>query len=141
MMQNASALLPRLASKPRRRALITLTPLIDVVFILLVFFMLASSFLDWRAIDLNAPGQAAAGTTMDGALLVEVRQDGVRLSGESLTLSALTERLRARVTEDPGQRVLVEPAAGVTLQQAIEVLDRAAEAGITELSLIRGAEE
>ena len=44
----------------RRRPLISLTPLIDVVFILLVFFMLASSFLDWRSIDLNAPAQAAA---------------------------------------------------------------------------------
>ena len=33
--------------------LISLTPLIDVVFILLVFFMLASSFLDWRSIDLT----------------------------------------------------------------------------------------
>ena len=41
----------------RRRALIGLTPLIDVVFILLVFFMLASSFLDWRAIDLTAPAR------------------------------------------------------------------------------------
>ena len=30
---------------------ISLTPLIDVVFILLIFFMLASSFLDWRAVD------------------------------------------------------------------------------------------
>lgn len=141
MTRSASALPPRLASKPRRRALISLTPLIDVVFILLVFFMLASSFLDWRAIELNAPGEAAVGAAMDGALLVEVRQDDVRLSGESLTLSALTERLRTRVAEEPGQRVLVEPAAGVTLQRAIEVLDRAAKAGVTELSLIRGAED
>ncbi|OOC09384.1 ExbD/TolR family protein, partial [Thioalkalivibrio halophilus] len=40
--------------RPRRRNLISLTPLIDVVFILLVFFMLASSFLDWRAVELEA---------------------------------------------------------------------------------------
>lgn len=39
-----------LASKPRRR--ISLTPLIDVVFILLMFFMLTSSFVQWREIDL-----------------------------------------------------------------------------------------
>jgi biopolymer transport protein ExbD len=42
---------PRLAAKqPPRRAVVSLTPLIDVVFILLVFFMLASSFVKWRAI-------------------------------------------------------------------------------------------
>ncbi len=48
----------RAVTDGRRRALISLTPLIDVVFILLVFFMLPSSFLDWRAIDLDPPGQA-----------------------------------------------------------------------------------
>ena len=59
----------------RKRPLVSLTPLIDVVFILLVFFMLATSFLDWRAIDLDAPVQAAAGNAADNALLVEIRAE------------------------------------------------------------------
>lgn len=142
MLRSTYAPPPGLASKPRRRrALISLTPLIDVVFILLVFFMLASSFLDWRAIELNAPGEAAAGSSMEGSLLVEVRQDGLRLSGESLDLAELGDRLRARIEEKPEQRVLVRPAPGVTLQRAIEVLDAAAKAGVAELSLIRAGGE
>ena len=51
----------KFATAPSRRRLISLTPLIDVVFILLIFFMLASSFLDWRAIGLDAPADATAG--------------------------------------------------------------------------------
>lgn len=137
MTQPVSAPLPRLASKRRRRALISLTPLIDVVFILLVFFMLASSFLDWRAIDLSAPAAATAGSSLEGALLVEVRPDGLRLSGEPLDLSVLAERIEARVAENPEQRVLVRPEEGVTLQQAVDVLDRIAEAGVADLSLVR----
>ena len=128
----------RLASKAaRRRALISLTPLIDVVFILLIFFMLASSFLDWRAIELNAPAQAAAGTSVEGALLVEVRSDSLRLSGETVSLDALASRISARLETAPDQRVLVRPASGVALQQAVAVLDRLKAAGVSELSLIR----
>lgn len=137
MTQLVSAQRPRLASSRRRRALISLTPLIDVVFILLVFFMLASSFLDWRAIDLSAPAEAAAGSSMEGVLLVEIRNDGLRLSGESLALEDLVLEIEARVAENPEQRVLVRPAEGVTLQEAVEVLDRVAKAGASDLSLIR----
>ncbi|MEM6945656.1 MAG: biopolymer transporter ExbD, partial [Pseudomonadota bacterium] len=49
-MAHTASLPPRLANRPRKRLRISITPLIDVVFILLVFFMLASSFLDWRSI-------------------------------------------------------------------------------------------
>jgi biopolymer transport protein ExbD len=129
---------PRLATETRRRrSPVSLTPLIDVVFILLVFFMLASSFLDWRAIDLNAPAQAGASASMQGALLVEVRPDGLRLSGETVSLDTLAERVAERLAAKPDQKVLVKPATGVPLQDAVDVLDRLAAAGVAELSLIR----
>ena len=126
------------AGRRRRRPLISLTPLIDVVFILLVFFMLASSFLDWRSIDLNAPGRAGSSQpSMVGAMLVEVRTDGLRLSGESITVDGLETRIAARLEQRPDQRVLVKPAATVPLQQVVTVLDRLSTAGVTDLSLIR----
>jgi len=121
----------------KRRAPISLTPLIDVVFILLVFFMLASSFIDWRAIELGAPAQAVSGTSMEGALLVEVRADGLRLSGERMSLEALAARVRERLAVRADRTVLVKPAPGVPLQAAVDVLDRLASVGVTELSLIR----
>jgi biopolymer transport protein ExbD len=124
----------------RRRALIGLTPLIDVVFILLVFFMLASSFLDWRAIELNAPSQAQGGGSPEGALLIEVRADGLRLGAERLNLDDLAERVAAQLRESEGRRVLVRPDAGVPLQRAVEVLDRLSAIGAERISLIRGRE-
>ena len=128
---------PRLSRPPRRRALISLTPLIDVVFILLVFFMLASSFLEWRAIDLDAPLQAAHGASAEGALLVEIRPEGLRLAAEPLSLDTLAARVGARLAARPEQRVLIEPAAGVSLQRTVEVLDRLKAAGVADMSLIR----
>ena len=130
---------PRLAGDTRRRrALIGLTPLIDVVFILLVFFMLASSFLDWRSISLAPPAEAANGGALEGAILVELRQDGsLRLSGEPVPLSDLAARARAMAADRPDRRFVVQPAAGVALQNAIAVLDRLAAAGIAQISLTR----
>lgn len=142
MRPHAFTLPPRwLANSPRqrRRALISLTPLIDVVFILLVFFMLASSFLDWRAIHLTAPGRAVAGTSMEGVMLIEIRPEGLRLSGERISLEALGSHVAKRVSERPDQRVLVRPEPGVSLQQAVQVLDRLAVAGVTRMSLIHPA--
>lgn len=127
----------RIARPRRRRSLISLTPLIDVVFILLVFFMLASSFLDWRSIELSAPATGAPSAGMEGALLVEVRGEGLRLSGRAVTLDQLDERVRERLARRRDQAVFVKPAAGVPLQRAVAVLDRLSAAGVANLSLIR----
>ena len=128
---------PRLASNPRRRRnLISLTPLIDVVFILLVFFMLASSFLDWRAIELDPPQRAGGGDAMTGAMLVEVRADGLRLAGEAIELPMLAERLRQQSDADPDLRIMIQPGEGVSLQRTVDVLDRLDQADIDNVSLI-----
>ena len=134
----ASALLRPATRTGRRRALISLTPLIDVVFILLVFFMLASSFQNWRAIELSAPTRTGTVVTpMEGALLVEVRPDGLRLSAEPVSLDGLVARVRRIVTTRQDVRVLVKPVHGVVLQETVRVLDALAAADVTGLSLIR----
>lgn len=129
---------PRPANrKPRRRALISLTPLIDVVFILLVFFMLASSFLDERAIKVDAPAATLGGSSMEGALLVELQPDGLRLAGQRLTGAQLFARLADYAARNPAQRVLIKPAQGVSLQDAVGLLDRVLASGLTQVSFVR----
>ncbi len=96
---------------PRRRAAISLTPLIDVVFILLVFFMLASSFLDWRAISLDTvePPPTARKASDKPALLVGVGAKETRLNGEVLPMDELLERLQHRLASDPEASVQIQP--------------------------------
>lgn len=120
----------------RRRQLIGLTPLIDVVFILLVFFMLASSFLDWRTIVLAAPTAGAGAGAMEGAMLVEIRAGGLRLAGRPVRLDELEGRVRSWLAETAELSIFVRPSAGVPLQEAVAVLDRLSAAGVTRLSLI-----
>lgn len=120
----------------RPRSLISLTPLIDVVFILLLFFMLASSFLDLNSIVLDAPTQGAA-PSIQGAMLIEVRVDGVRYAGRYISLDELAERVKQQVAEHPGRRILVQPGAGVTLQRTVRVVDRLSSVGASSISFMQ----
>ena len=98
-----------LTRRARRRQLISLTPLIDVVFSLLVFFMLASSFLDWRSIDLNTPGTNQSGERLEGSLLIDIRPEGLRLGGQAVTPEALVARVTELLKSQPERRILVRP--------------------------------
>ncbi len=121
----------------RRRPVISLTPLIDVVFILLIFFMLASSFLDWRTVKLSAPAVSAASSSMEGSLLVEIRTDGLRFGGETVSLDQLVERIQKGLSDSDRRVVLIRPDQGISLQQTVTVVDRLTAVGITNMSLIR----
>ena len=122
---------------PRRRRLISLTPLIDVVFILLLFFMLASNFIEWRAIALNTPAHSASSSaTKDRAVLVRLARDGsIDLNGQVLTLQQLGEQLQPFLNRNPKQAVLVQPSADTELQTLVNLLDKLTAIGVQNLTL------
>lgn len=124
-----------LPKRPRRR-LIGLTPLIDVVFILLLFFMLASNLTRLRSVPLEAPGRHGAGVDEQPALLLRIKADGqLELSGEPVEPNALPGLLRARLQRVPELLVVVQPADPVPLQTTLEVFDQLADAGVDVLRL------
>ena len=125
------------AARGGRRSLISLTPLVDVVFILLVFFMLASSFLDWRTIELNVPAPAAGAAANGETLVVEVLTDGLRVAGEPVTLDQLAARLSDAVVAGLDRQVVLRPVGGASLQRVVLVLDRLTAAGAADVSLVR----
>lgn len=130
----------RLRHNPRRRAKVSLTPLIDVVFILLVFFMLASSFQSWRHIPLDAPARAGTTAAGDGpptALLRLTSGGDFALNGAEIARADLRERLAAfaRRTEPP--RLLVAPGDAVAIQETVAALDLATAAGLQDVRLLQ----
>lgn len=127
---------PRLAREGRRRARLPLTPLIDVVFILLVFFMLASSFADWRSLRLAVAEPAGGAPSAEGAVLVDLRTDGLRLGGAPVAAEAFEARLAARLAAEPDLRVLVRPARGVSVQDTVTLMDRLEALGVSRAALL-----
>lgn len=127
----------RLAARRRRPAAeISLTPLIDVVFILLVFFMLASSFLDWRSLGLQTARLGGAGSASEGSVLVKLRADGGYLvSGEEMDHAAFAVRLSALAGRDKKPKLVLEAESGVRLQRVVDTVDQAAAQGLTDVTL------
>ena len=112
--------------RPRRRRL-PLTPLIDVIFLLLLFFMLSSTFLRFGEVEVAASGPArgaASGETRTA--LLKLRHDGaLSLNGEPVALASLEAAL-AGLAEGGTGRVLFTAETGGSVQElvaALEVLD------------------
>lgn len=119
------------APRPRRRP--SLTPMIDVVFLLLVFFMLAARFGQDQAIPL-----AIGGGVSDWSgppRLVEIYPEGQRLNGIPADPEALVTALAGLVTEttDP---IVVRPRDGASLQRLVDVMEVLSTAGFTGLVLV-----
>ncbi|MEX0732327.1 MAG: biopolymer transporter ExbD [Aquisalimonadaceae bacterium] len=124
----------------RRRQLIGLTPLIDVVFILLIFFMLASSFSNWQSISLGVPGEGRAPAADSETLVVRVLADGsLEVDGDRIDSDALVSRFRVLFAADPQRTVVVRPDDGVTLQRIVTVVEHLNEAGGNRITLSREA--
>lgn len=125
---------------PRKR-LISLTPLIDVVFILLLFFMLATSFVEWHAIGLNIPATESSISQDQESLVIRLTHDGrLYVNNDTVTLETLGDRILPVLARNAEQLILLQPDAEVSLQRIVTVLDRLAVVGGRNISLQRGEE-
>lgn len=118
--------------RPRRRP--NLTPMIDVVFLLLVFFMLVSRFGVDRALPLTVAGGGGAGWS-GPPRLVDVAPGGLMLNGMPVAADALAEAL-APLMQDPTDTIILRPRDAADLQSLVAVMDRLGAAGFTRLVLV-----
>lgn len=107
--------------------------MIDVVFLLLVFFMLASRFGMDTSVELVLAGQGAAYS--GPPRLVEIYPAEIRLNGQPTTLDGLADALRPLV-EQPDDIVVLRPREGADFQQTIAVVDRLTVDGYAHLTLV-----
>lgn len=97
----------------------SLTSLIDVIFLLLLFFMLTSTFSRFSEIELTS-GSAGAGTADTPPLFLQLRPEGLTLNGEATSLAALPEALAS--DRDETRPLLISLAPEVTAQRLTDLL-------------------
>lgn len=117
----------------RRRRHPSLTPMIDVVFLLLVFFMLAARFGNDRALPLPLAGSGAG--YQGPPRLVEILPEAVLLNGRAIGLDALPGALAALMAT-PGDAIVLQGRDGADLQRVIDVARRLTAAGLPSLVLV-----
>jgi len=119
---------------PRRRTAISLTPLIDVVFLLLIFFMLASTFAADRSLPLVL-GAAAGNAPLAGAILVRVDGDRLDLNGVGVDREELRAAFARRAMEESPPAVVIHGAPGAPVAAVVAVVDLARAAGLARVAL------
>ncbi len=118
---------------------INLTPMIDIVFLLVVFFMVGARFSELeRRVDVKVPTVADVSTRSDepDALVVNVTEDGtIEFDGRELSAEELEEEMRKAKGNFPGQAVLVRGDREGRYQNVMDALAACHRAGIASISL------
>ncbi len=127
----------------RRTLIVNLTPMIDVVFLMIIFFMLVAELSRARALDLDPPREQGAEATSDGTLLVQIDHNATpvrALAGErwytldDAGLDALTarliglERVRLRADREAPYRV-PDLVLGAAREAGVKRVDLVVEGG------------
>ncbi|CUH67335.1 biopolymer transport protein ExbD [Thalassovita gelatinovora] len=119
-------------ASPRRTRRPSLTPMIDVVFLLLVFFMLASQFGRDSALPMAAAGrgQAYSGPPR----MVDVGADNLRLNGVVMSAEALVDLLRSMAGDD--DMIILRGDEDTTVQRLVDVSVVLQQSGFMRLALV-----
>lgn len=116
-----------------------LTSMIDVLFLLIIFFMVGTRFVEpERDIDLKVPEVSATGALTDAPAkkIINVFEDGhLVVDQQTVTLAELTARLQNARAQYDDLGVLVRGDAQTAFQRVAEVLNACKDAGISELGI------
>lgn len=109
----------------RRMQEINLTPLIDIVFHLMVFVMLTTTFVVSESMELSLPsGKQASQAVTASVMRIHIMASGEAVvDGQPMTNDALNGLLAARLGENPDTKIALFTTQGVNVQQLVAVMD------------------
>jgi len=121
---------------------INLTPMLDVVFIMLIFFIVTASFVKESGIDVNRPGAATAERKERGNILVAITEGGqIWIDRRQVDIRAVRANIERMHAENPQGTVIIQADEASKNGLLVKVMDAARQAGVSEVSLAAVAEE
>lgn len=113
---------------------LNITPLIDVLFLLIIFFMLTGTFKRVGELELQLPdsstAQPSAGEVQKHEIeLVVTEAGGLLLDGRPTEMSQLKQDLARVLASDPQSRIMIKAEAGVKHGDVVRILDLVRETG------------
>jgi len=111
---------------------IDLTPMLDVVFIMLIFFIVVASFVKEAVIEVNRPDDNQQSDPNDAvSILVEVAADNqIWMENRRVDIRAVRANIQRMLAEDPEAPVTVKVEKGAKSGVVVDVADAAREAGV-----------
>lgn len=125
----------QLRQHTRRKPTVNITSLIDVLFLLLIFFMVSSTFREQPAIRLELPQATSSEPAKADSLTLSITPDGtLYLDDEAITKADLGPRLRGAVSADADVALILKADQRVPYGGVIEAIDIAKQAGIRHVT-------
>ncbi len=120
----------------RRSGGLLLTPLIDIIFLLCLFFVLNTSFRQERYLDVDLPESETSEDIQAVGIVLTLRQDGsTAIDGDEVSWESVTSLIRTKADESGAAEVIIRGDEEVSYGRAVAALDRVRLAGIESISL------
>ena len=119
---------------------IDLTPMLDVVFIMLIFFIVTATFVKEIGIDVNSPDKNQNIKDADKkSIVVQItNRDRIRIRGRDVDFRAVRANIERLHAENPDAPVVVQPHLDSTTGTMVHVMDSARQAGVYSVSIAAG---
>lgn len=115
---------------------VDISPLIDMVFILLIFFMVSTTFVKDMKLDLDRPGAASAAPASGKSVRVFIDRHGaIHVDGQSARLWVLQSKVRELLKDNPAKSVLVVTDKNVPADRLLAVVDNCRLAGAKDVGV------
>ncbi|SFR58303.1 biopolymer transport protein ExbD [Pseudidiomarina maritima] len=117
-------------------AQIDMTPMLDVVFIMLIFFIVTASFVKESGIDVNRPEAATAVQKDRANILVAISDSGeIWINRRQVDARAVQANIERLYAENPQGSVVIQADKKATTETLIKVMDAARAAGVFDVSI------
>ncbi len=116
---------------------IDISPLIDMVFILLIFFMVTATFVKDMDLEINRPKASSSTLSSSKAIRVYIDASGdTFLDGQPIRTWVIQSRLRELLEQNGDGLVLVVTDASVPAEKLVEVVDQCRLAGASDVGVV-----
>ena len=121
---------------------IQMTPLIDMVFILLIFFVVTTSFVAETGVGIERPRASSSESLPRESVTVAVRADGqIILGGQEVGLFSVRPHLERSVRNQPGLSAVIVADRTVPVERVVRVMDEIRAAGVIDIALATERQE
>ena len=115
---------------------INMTPMLDVVFIMLIFFIVTASFVKEAGIDVNRPEDATAVKKQRANILVAISDSGeIWINKRQVDIRAVQANIERLKAENPQGSVVIQADKKATTDTLIKVMDASRAAGAFDVSI------
>ena len=115
---------------------INITPMLDVVFIMLIFFIVTASFVKESGIEVNRPKADTASMQSKASILVAINDKGeIWINKRKVDISSVRANIEILHAENPQGSVVIQADENAKTKLLVDVMDASREAGVYNISI------